>query len=99
MKDIDRRTFLKKSALFTALTALPVLPFMSGCSKSEESEKKSNNPLRALTMQAAWINDAEFSGYFVAIENGYYRDEGINLKYLSGGPEVIPEASLLSGRA
>jgi hypothetical protein len=50
-------------------------------------------------MQAAWINDAEFSGYFVAIDNGYYIDEGLQMTYLSGGPDVIPEAQLLSGRA
>lgn len=52
-----------------------------------------------LTMQAAWINDAEFTGYFVAIDEGYYEAEGLDLTYLPGGPDVIPEASLLSGRA
>lgn len=52
-----------------------------------------------LTFQAAWVNDAEFMGYFVAIEQGYYKAEGLDLKYLSGGPDVIPEASVLSGKA
>ena len=53
----------------------------------------------AFTMQAAWINDAEFMGYFVAIDKGYYAEEGLELTYLSGGPDVIPESALLSGRA
>lgn len=52
-----------------------------------------------LTMQAAWINDAEFIGYFAAIEDGLYAAEGLDLTYLSGGPDVIPESSLLSGTA
>lgn len=52
-----------------------------------------------LTMQAAWINDAEFAGYFTAIDNGYYTAEGLGLTYLSGGPDVIPEASIIAGKA
>lgn len=52
-----------------------------------------------LTMQAAWINDAEFCGYFAAIDNGYYADEGLDLTYLSGGPDLIPESSIIAGKA
>ena len=100
MKTINRRAFLKQSAFITACAALPTLSILEGCSQSEESgNTNKDKQLKLLTMQAAWVNDAEFTGYFVAIENGYYKEEGINLKYLSGGPEVIPEASLLSGKA
>ena len=53
----------------------------------------------SLVMQSAWINDAEFAGYFVAIDKGWYADEGLDLTYLSGGPDVIPESSLLSQKA
>jgi ABC-type nitrate/sulfonate/bicarbonate transport system substrate-binding protein len=53
----------------------------------------------ALSMQAAWVNDAEFMGYFVGIQNGLYRAENIDLNYLSGGPDVIPESALLAGKA
>ncbi len=52
-----------------------------------------------LTMQAAWINDAEFAGYFAAIDEGYYKDAGLDVTYLSGGPDVIPESSIISGKA
>jgi len=52
-----------------------------------------------LTMQAAWVNDAEFLGYFVGMDEGLYAKEGLDLTYLSGGPDVIPESSLLSGKA
>lgn len=55
--------------------------------------------LRPFTLQAAWINDAEFMGYFVAIDKGFYKAEGLDLKYLPGGPDVIPEGSVLSGKA
>jgi ABC-type nitrate/sulfonate/bicarbonate transport system substrate-binding protein len=50
-------------------------------------------------MQAAWINDAEFAGYFIGIDEGYYTEEGLDLTYLSGGPDVIPESTIIAGRA
>ena len=52
-----------------------------------------------LAFQASWVNDAEFTGYFVAIDQGYYKDQGIDLDYLPGGPDVIPESALLADRA
>nr|WP_306268383.1 ABC transporter substrate-binding protein [Pararhizobium sp. IMCC3301] len=52
-----------------------------------------------LTMQAAWINDAEFAGYFLAMDKGYYAAEELDLTYLSGGPDVIPESTIIAGRA
>jgi ABC-type nitrate/sulfonate/bicarbonate transport system substrate-binding protein len=69
---------------------------MAGASTSFAGRALAATPL---TMQAAWINDAEFAGYFLAIDKGYYSDEGLDLTYLSGGPDVIPESSLLSGKA
>ncbi len=64
----------------------------------------SSIPMRAMaatpmTMQAAWINDAEFAGYFLAMDKGFYTDEGLDLTYLSGGPDVIPESTIIAGRA
>jgi len=51
------------------------------------------------TFQASWINDAEFAGYFLAADKGYYADEGLELTYLSGGPDVIPESTIIAGKA
>ena len=81
---IDRRKFLKLGAAASAAAAL------GGRAASAASP---------LTMQAAWINDAEFAGYFVAIDNGYYTAEGLDLTYLPGGPDVIPESTIVAGKA
>jgi ABC-type nitrate/sulfonate/bicarbonate transport system substrate-binding protein len=80
---MNRRTFLTASA---AAAGLPLMPRMA----------------RAATpfaMQAAWINDAEFAGYFLAMDQGYYTAEGLDLTYLPGGPDVIPEGTIVAGRA
>eukprot|EP01037_Dinobryon_pediforme_P029970 gene29970-33842_t len=52
-----------------------------------------------LVFQASWVNDSEFLGYFVAFEEGFYKKEGLEVTYVSGGPDVIPESTLISGSA
>jgi len=80
---INRRQFLGSAAAGTMAAMIP-------------GRAAAATPM---TMQAAWINDAEFAGYFLAIDKGYYTDEGLDLTYLSGGPDVIPESTIIAGRA
>jgi ABC-type nitrate/sulfonate/bicarbonate transport system substrate-binding protein len=62
----------------------------------------STGPARAetvLNFQAPWLTDPEFLGYIIAIEKGYYGQAGLKVNYLPGGPNMIPEGALLSGKA
>ena len=81
---LSRRRFLGIAAAGAAATALPLRAMAEGS---------------PLTMQAAWINDAEFAGYFLGLDQGYYAAEGLALDYLPGGPDVIPESTIIAGRA
>ena len=46
-----------------------------------------------------WEPQAQFAGYYAAAEQGYYRDHGLDVEILSGGPGIDPIAELRSGRA
>jgi NitT/TauT family transport system substrate-binding protein len=46
-----------------------------------------------------WIPQAQFAGYYVAYEKGYYRKKGIDLQILKGGPERPPSEWLDRGMA
>lgn len=83
---LDRRRLLKLGAAGLAVGAMP------GLVRRASAETP-------FVFQASWINDAEFCGYFAAIDQGYYKAEGLDLTYLSGGPDVIPESSLIAGKA
>ena len=80
---LNRRHFLGTAASTAAAASIPL-------------RARASTPF---TMQAAWINDAEFAGYFIGIDEGYYAAEGLDLTYLSGGPDVIPESTIIAGRA
>ncbi|MEZ5477267.1 MAG: ABC transporter substrate-binding protein [Thiolinea sp.] len=54
---------------------------------------------RQINFQSSWVNDAEFMGYFVALHEQYYRQQKITMDYFPGGPNIIPETLLLTGKA
>ena len=52
-----------------------------------------------LVVQASWINDAEFIGYFIAAEAGYYADAGLDVVHVPGHAGLVPEQTLITGEA
>ena len=52
-----------------------------------------------VTLQLKWVTKAQFAGYYVALENGYYADEELNVTIKPGGPDVAPVQVLMGGGA
>jgi len=42
-------------------------------------------------LQLQWLDQAQFSGYYAAAEQGYYADEGLTVEFLAGGGTVSPQ--------
>ena len=53
---------------------------MTGCQAQE--------PVDQVTLQLKWVHQAQFAGYYVALEKGFYAEENIDLEILPGGPGV-----------
>jgi NitT/TauT family transport system substrate-binding protein len=60
----------------------------SGCSKID-----------TLKLQLKWLHQAQFAGYYVAADKGYYRDRCLDVQFLTGGPDVVPSQKVLTGAA
>jgi len=52
-----------------------------------------------VTLQLKWVTQAQFAGYYVALEYGYYGDEDLNVTIKPGGPDVAPVQVLMGGGA
>lgn len=53
----------------------------------------------SLTLQLKWIEQAQFMGFLVAQELGYYEEEGIDMEILPGGVGINPVDVLVAGDA
>ncbi|WP_299935325.1 ABC transporter substrate-binding protein [uncultured Pelagimonas sp.] len=52
-----------------------------------------------VTLQLKWVTQAQFAGYFVAQEKGFYGDEDLNVTIKPGGPDVAPAQVIAGGGA
>lgn len=55
--------------------------------------------LKKATLMPLWSPQAQFAGYYTALDKGIYRRHGIDLTILPGGPGRSPLEGLRSGRA
>ncbi|TWI38028.1 ABC transporter substrate-binding protein [Paracoccus sulfuroxidans] len=53
----------------------------------------------ALTLQLKWVTQAQFGGYYVAKDKGFYKEEGLDVTILPGGPDIAPVQVLAGGGA
>ena len=51
------------------------------------------------TIQLKWVAQAQFAGYFVAKEKGFYKDVGLDVTINPGGPDVAPPQVIAGGGA
>ena len=52
-----------------------------------------------VTLQLKWVTQAQFAGYYVAKDKGFYKEEGLDVTIKPGGPDVAPEQVLAGGGA
>jgi len=55
--------------------------------------------LTKVSIQLQWVPQAQFAGYFAALDLGYYKAAGLDVKLLNGGPQIVPGQVVAAGRA
>ena len=53
----------------------------------------------AVRLQLQWVPQAQFAGYYVAKDKGFYEEEGLDVTILPGGPDIAPTQVLAGGGA
>ena len=55
--------------------------------------------LDPVSLQLKWKHQFQFAGYYAALEQGYYRDAGLDVTIREGGPDVDAAETVASGKA
>jgi NitT/TauT family transport system substrate-binding protein len=53
----------------------------------------------SVRLQLQWVAQAQFTGYFVAEDLGFYDDECLDVEILEGAVEIVPQQVLATGGA
>ena len=79
-----------------AITAVGAL-VLSGCTADDTPATDAAGDLTPITLQLQWVAQAQFAGYYAAVDQGYYADEGLDVTIVEGGPDIVPQDVLAAG--
>ena len=57
----------------------------------------SGKPPTPVSLQLNWLHEAEFAGYYVAQAKGLYKDQGLDVTILEGGPGTPARDKVMNG--
>ena len=84
---------------YNALKGLLVLTSLAfgliGCKTVAPPEQT----LIPVTVQLSWTNQAEFSGLYAAEQRGYFAEEGLQVSFVEGGPQINFISPVVNGTA
>lgn len=60
-------------------------------------EARDAGELEEVSLQLQWVSQAQFAGYYAAVAECYYVDEGLDVNIIEGGVDIVPQDVLASG--
>ncbi|MGI4797355.1 MAG: ABC transporter substrate-binding protein, partial [Janthinobacterium lividum] len=54
---------------------------------------------KPISFQLSWIKSIQYGGFFAAIEQGYFKDAGVEPTFVAGGPTMDPVGNVAAGRS
>ncbi|GIF20471.1 NitT/TauT family transport system substrate-binding protein [Actinoplanes tereljensis] len=91
---------MRKFRIFTAIAATSAL-MLAGCGTADEepTTTASNGALTPIKLQLQWFFQAQFAGYIAAVDQGFYKEQGLDVQLLEGGTDIVPQTVLATGKA
>jgi NitT/TauT family transport system substrate-binding protein len=90
---------MRRGAL-AALIALVLAVALAACGSDDDKKSTGSTGSDALTpvkLQLQWYAQAQFAGYYAAVDQGYYEDEGLDVSIIEGSADIVPIDVLTAG--
>jgi NitT/TauT family transport system substrate-binding protein len=92
----------RRTAWGAAAVGVTAALVLSGCSSDDGGQAEAEGTMTSqvltpVTLQLQWFTQAQFAGYYAAVDQGYYRDEGLDVEIVEGGTDIVPQSVLADG--
>jgi NitT/TauT family transport system substrate-binding protein len=90
-----------RSGAVAAVVAVILATALAACGSSDDEKDSgatgSSGSLTPVKLQLQWYAQAQFAGYYAAVDQGYYKDEGLDVKIVEGSADIVPIDALTAG--
>ena len=91
----------RKQGALVAVLALVLAAVLAACGSSNDNGgdggSSGSSKLTPVKLQLQWVAQAQFAGYYAAVAQGFYKDEGLDVQIVEGGPDIVPIDALTAG--
>jgi NitT/TauT family transport system substrate-binding protein len=87
---------LSRKSLATAIAAVM---FVAACSSGGSASGAPSGALTPVKFHLKWVAQAQFAGYYAAVDQGYYKDLGLDVTLVLGGPNINEVQVVATGGA
>ncbi|MCC4908261.1 ABC transporter substrate-binding protein [Microbacterium sp. cx-55] len=84
------------AASLAAVGAL-VLAACSGGDSDAEPAATGDDELTSVKLQLQWLPQGQFAGYFAAVDQGFFEEEGLDVEIIPSGGDIVPQDALANG--
>ncbi|GAA4733721.1 ABC transporter substrate-binding protein [Isoptericola chiayiensis] len=82
-----------------ALAAAAALALTACAGEDEPTTSGDGEELTPVTLQLQWVAQAQFAGYYAALDQGFYEDAGLDVTIQEAGTDTVPIDVLAAGDA
>ena len=79
------------ASLFLAACQASASPAASEAPAESAAESQVTYEPASVRLQLQWTDQAQFAGYYAAVEQGYYDDVALTVEILPGGGTIVPQ--------
>jgi NitT/TauT family transport system substrate-binding protein len=93
MRHSIRRGLLGAAAVTTAIA-------LAACTAPSPTPDDGGDfePLTSISLQLQWLPQSQFAGYYVALDQGYFEEEGFDdVEIIPSGGDIVPQDALAAG--
>jgi NitT/TauT family transport system substrate-binding protein len=86
--------------MFTSVAMASIL-LAAGCGTADQDSATpaASGGLTPVKLQLQWFYQAQFAGYIAAVDQGFYKEQGLDVQLLEGGVDIVPQTVLAQGKA
>ncbi len=88
MKNTIRRV------LAAATVVVATAPLLAACGSDDGG---GSGDLTEVKLQLQWLPQAQFAGYYAAVDQGFFEEEGLEVEIIPSGGDIVPQDALASG--
>ena len=98
MRHSIRRGLTAASVATVAALALAACSGSGGTDDGGGGGDEDFEPLTSIKLQLQWLPQAQFAGYYVAQDQGYFEEEGFDeVEIVPSGGDIVPQDALVAG--